>query len=80
MKLLSKITSKYQITIPKEIRESLHLVEADLVQWKIDKNGIHLESIQKPFLKHKGTLDIKSKDVKADIRKAWEIQSKRKMK
>lgn len=80
MKLFSKITSKYQITIPKEIRDSLHLVESDFVQWKIDKNGIHLESIQKPFLKHRGTLDIKSKDIKADIRRAWQIQSKHKIK
>jgi hypothetical protein len=61
-------------------RDSLHLVETDLVQWTIDKNGIHLEPIHKPFLKHKGTLDIKSKDIKADIRKAWEIQTKRKIK
>jgi AbrB family looped-hinge helix DNA binding protein len=69
--LVSKITSKYQITIPKEIRDTLKLSDSDLVQWTIDKDGIRLESVEKPFLKYKGFLGNQKIASKNEIKKAW---------
>ncbi|EMY77259.1 transcriptional regulator, AbrB family [Leptospira weilii serovar Ranarum str. ICFT] len=77
MKLRSKITSKYQITIPKEIREFLKLSMEDVIEWSIDEQGIHIESANKPFLKYKGFFSAGSVDVKEDIKKAWEARAKR---
>ncbi|PJZ75300.1 AbrB/MazE/SpoVT family DNA-binding domain-containing protein [Leptospira neocaledonica] len=77
MKLRSKITSKYQITIPKEIRDSLKLSMEDVIEWSIDEQGIHIESANKPFLKYKGFLNKGSSDTKSDIKKAWEERAKR---
>ena len=77
MKLKSKITSKYQITIPKEVRNSLNLSISDIVEWSIDDNGIHIGSANKPFLKYKGFLNKGNLDIKSDIKKAWEERIKR---
>lgn len=77
MKLKSKITSKYQITIPKEIRECLKLSMEDVIEWSVDEKGIHIESASKPFLKHKGFLNIGAADIKSDVKKAWEERTKR---
>lgn len=77
MKLRSKITSKYQITIPKEIRDSLKLSMQDVIEWSIDEQGVHIESADKPFLKYRGFLKEGSTDIKSDIKKAWGERAKR---
>ena len=63
----SKITSKYQITIPKEIRDRLNLGKSDLIEWKIENNKILVEAVNKPFLKYKASIKIKSGNIKEDI-------------
>ncbi len=70
----SKITSKYQITIPREIRDRLHLSVSDSIEWKIEKNRILVEPVNKPFLKYKGSIKIDSGNIKEDILKARKIR------
>ncbi|MGH7885887.1 MAG: AbrB/MazE/SpoVT family DNA-binding domain-containing protein [Thermodesulfobacteriota bacterium] len=66
----SKITSKYQVTIPKEIRKTLKLKEADLIEWKIEGNKIMVEAVSKPFLKHSASIKLEPGRIKDDIKKA----------
>ncbi len=66
----SKITSKYQITIPKEIRNRLNLSITDSIEWKIEENKIFVESVNKPFLKYRGFIKTGSGNIKEDILKA----------
>jgi AbrB family looped-hinge helix DNA binding protein len=63
----SRITSKYQITIPKEIRDRLNLSISDSIEWKIEKNKIFVEPVNKPFLKYKGSIKTKPGNIKEDI-------------
>ncbi|MEE9193373.1 MAG: AbrB/MazE/SpoVT family DNA-binding domain-containing protein [Thermodesulfobacteriota bacterium] len=63
----SKITSKYQITIPREIRDRLNLSVSDSIEWKIERNKILVEPVNKPFLKYKGSIKIKPGNIKEDI-------------
>ncbi len=62
-----RITSKYQTTIPKEIRNRLNLSVSDSIEWKIEKNKILVEPVNKPFLKYKGSIKIKSGNIREDI-------------
>ena len=71
----SKITSKYQITIPREIRDCLHLSISDSIEWKIKKNKILVEPVNKPFLKYKGSIKIGPGNIKDDILKARKIRA-----
>ncbi len=63
----SKITSKYQTTIPKEIRNRLNLSVSDSIEWKIEKDKILVEPVNKSFLKYKGSIKIESGNIKEDI-------------
>ncbi|MGR3318036.1 MAG: AbrB/MazE/SpoVT family DNA-binding domain-containing protein [Candidatus Anammoxibacter sp.] len=71
----SKITSKYQITIPKEIRNRLNLSVADSLEWKFEKNKIFVEPANKPFLRYKGSIKIETGNIKKDILKARKIRA-----
>ncbi|WKZ20074.1 MAG: AbrB/MazE/SpoVT family DNA-binding domain-containing protein [Candidatus Jettenia sp. CY-1] len=75
----SKITSKFQITIPREIREKLHLSVSDSIEWKIEENRIFVEPAGKPFLKYKGSIKVEAGNIKGDIleaRKMWILKNK----
>ena len=66
----SKITDKFQITIPKAVRELLKLNRNDLLEWKVDDGAVTVEAVSKPFLRHQGTVYVGPGDIVQDIRKA----------
>ena len=68
--MTSKITDKFQITVPKKIREMLKLKRSDLPEWKMENGRMTVEPVEKPFLKHKGAVQVGSGDIREDIRKA----------
>lgn len=71
------MTSKFQITIPREIRDRMKLGVSDVIEWNIDKDGIRLEPAEKPFLKFHGYFDAEIGSVDEDIQKARELRSAR---
>ena len=56
--VLATITSKGQVTIPKEVRESLHLHAGDKIEILVKENG---EAIIRPVLKKVDDLFCKLK-------------------
>ena len=42
----SKLTTKYQATIPEPIRKVLHLGAGDVIAFDIEDNGIHVRKAQ----------------------------------
>jgi AbrB family looped-hinge helix DNA binding protein len=66
----SKITPKYQVTIPRKIREKLKLRVSDTIEWKIQDNCVYIERVNNPFLKYKGIIKVGTGDVKEDIIKS----------
>ncbi len=77
MKARSKITSKFQITIPREVREILKLGAADVIEWEVDEKGVKVHAAGKPFLKYKGILSTGSGNAKADVHLAWKKRAER---
>ena len=79
--MLSKITSKFQTTIPREIRDRLKLSVADVIEWRFDGSRIYVEPVEKPFLKYAGVIEPRSGDTKQEIlaarnKRAMDILSK----
>jgi len=77
MKVRSKITAKYQITVPREVRDALKLTAADVIEWDLGEGGVKVSAAENPFLKYRALLDAGSGDTKKDIREAWKKRAHR---
>jgi len=62
------ITSKYQTTIPKAIRENLNLSINDALEWRVENGKIVVLPTQKNFLKFRNSVKTGSGDIKNDIK------------
>lgn len=70
----STITSKYQTTIPKAIREQLGLTVKDTLEWKVEKGKITVCSAKKNFLKYRNAVKTGGGDIAADIETARKLR------
>lgn len=66
----SKITDKFQITIPKEIRSRLKLARNDFLEWKFEKGYLIVRPLHDSFLNYKGKLKVGKGDIDKDIETA----------
>jgi len=62
------ITSKYQTTIPKVIREDLSLSIHDTLEWKVEDGKIVVLPMQKNFLKFRNAVKTGAGDIENDIK------------
>ena len=68
------ITSKYQTTIPKAVRENLGLVVKDTLEWKVEKGRIILCPVKRDFLKYRNAVKRGEGDIASDIEAARNIR------
>ena len=73
----SVITSKYQTTIPKKVRDTLKLSIHDAVEWRINGNVVVVSPTQRIFLTRRGAVKTGKGDIAADIAKARLMRSGR---
>ena len=73
----STITSKYQTTIPKTIRERLGLSVKDILEWKVEKGRITVYPAKKNFLKYRNTVKTGRGDISADIETARKLRTEK---
>ena len=69
----TKITDKYQITIPKEIRKKMGLSRDDSIEWAIENEKITITPVCKTFYQFKGYLKVGKGDIEHDISQAQRI-------
>lgn len=62
------ITSKYQTTIPKAIREDLRLSINDTIEWKVENGRIVVVPMQKNFLNFRNTVKTGGGNIEDDIK------------
>lgn len=71
------ITSKYQTTIPKAIREKLGLSVHDALEWSL-KNGTIMVKLKKSgFSRFRNTVRIGPGDIERDINEARKLRAAR---
>lgn len=68
--MISKITSKFQTTIPKDVRKYLKLDISDALEWEVEKGEVTIRPLEKGFLKYKNYFHVPDGDNRADIEKA----------
>jgi len=70
----SLITSKYQTTIPKAIRENLGLSVKDALEWKLEKGKVTLYLAKRNFLQYRNTVKTGRGDIAGDINTARDLR------
>jgi AbrB family looped-hinge helix DNA binding protein len=70
MAMQSLITSKYQITIPKNIREKLKLSVHDTLEWKIEDDRVVVYPVQQRFLVYRNFVRVGPGEISEDIDQA----------
>ncbi len=73
----SVITSKFQTTIPKAVRENLKLSVQDALEWKIERGKVIVYPAQKKFLQYKNTIKTGKGDISADIERARTMRAEK---
>lgn len=68
----STVTSKYQTTIPKAIREKLGISVNDALEWVVEKGRVIVHPVHSDFLRYRGSVKIGAGDISADIQHARE--------
>ena len=66
----SVITSKFQTTIPKDVRERLKLSIHDTLEWKVDRGKIVVLPVQKKFLEYRNKIKTGPGKIEKDIEQA----------
>jgi len=72
----SRVTSKYQATVPQKIREKLGIESGDTLQWRIVREFVVVEKVnrmEKPveFLKSQIRLDIDAVQLVRSVREEF---------
>ena len=68
------ITSKFQTTIPKKIREKLKLLVNDSLEWRVESGKIILEPLHKGFLLRKNSVKTGVGNIDEDIAQAKKMR------
>lgn len=75
--MTSRVSSRFQITIPPEVRSMLKLSVDDPIEWQIRGSQVTIKPIEKPFLKYRGAVRVGPGSIKRDIRRARKIHAQR---
>jgi AbrB family looped-hinge helix DNA binding protein len=73
----SLITSKFQITIPKTVREKLKLAVHDTLEWKIEDDKVVVYPVQQGFLQYRNSIEVGMGEIRADIDQARSRQAEK---
>ena len=63
----SVVTSKFQTTIPKAIRESLKLSVNDTIDWEIQDGKAVVSPAKKPFMQYQNVIKVGPGSIRSDI-------------
>ncbi len=69
------ITSKFQTTIPKKIREKLKLLVNDSLEWRVERGEIILKPLHKGFLLRKNSIKTGPGNIDEDIARAKRVRA-----
>jgi bifunctional DNA-binding transcriptional regulator/antitoxin component of YhaV-PrlF toxin-antitoxin module len=71
---VSKITSKNQTTVPREVRERLGVGPSDSLQWRVEGNTARVVATKSLVERLRGVVKVGPGDVVEDVRRARELR------
>ncbi|MCD5409309.1 MAG: AbrB/MazE/SpoVT family DNA-binding domain-containing protein [Methanocellales archaeon] len=70
----SKVSTKYQITIPKGIRQKIGVSAGDIIVFEVQKDKVQIEKLEEFYERYAGSIKTKEpvKVVKEARKRLWE--------
>ncbi len=72
----SKITAKFQTTVPKEVRTKLHLRPGDVLRWEVVDGDVRMVPARRGFLERQGSIRVGPGSAVEDVRKARKMRGR----
>jgi len=72
----STLTGDGQTTVPKEVREALHLEEGDKLTWEVRGGKVAVTTERPAIWRWEGFIKVGPGDVVEDVAKARELQGR----
>jgi AbrB family looped-hinge helix DNA binding protein len=72
----STITSKYQTTVPKEVRDRLCVGSGDVLVWEVVDHAVRVWPAGTTFLDRRGTVRVGSGSTAEDVRRARTLRGR----
>jgi len=69
----STVTSKFQTTIPKEVRERLGIAVHDALEWVVERGKVTVYPVHGSFLRYRNLVKTGKGTISADIERAREV-------
>ncbi len=73
----STVSSKYQTTTPKAVREMLGIAVNDTLEWVVEQGSVVVHPVHNDFLGYRGSIKTGAGDVAADIHSARDARLER---
>ena len=73
----STVTSKYQTTIPKSIREELRISVNDTLEWEVEDGKVLVYPVRKNFLNFRNSILVGKGDIKQDIERGRALRTEK---
>ena len=73
----STVTSKYQTTVPKVVRDALGISINDVIEWTVEKGRAVVRPAHSDFLKYRGSVKVEPGDIQTDIAAARDAMAER---
>ncbi len=70
----SKVSTKYQITIPKGIRQKIGVSAGDVIVFEVQNDKVQIEKLEEFYERYAGSIKVKEpvKVVKEARKRLWE--------
>ncbi len=73
----SLITAKYQITIPKSVRDKLKLSVHDAIEWKFEDDKVIVYPVQHKFHQYRNAIQVGPGEIRDDLEAARSLMAER---
>jgi AbrB family looped-hinge helix DNA binding protein len=74
---VSKITSKYQTTVPKEVRERLSIHAEDSLEWEIQNGEVIVRPAESRLSRWAGFIKVGTGSTVVDVKQARRLRGKK---
>lgn len=73
---VSKLTSKNQTTVPREVRDRLGIGSGDALEWSLEEGSVRVRAVRSSLDRLRGIFKVGRGDVVADVKRGRALRGR----